>query len=137
VGLILDTSLMIWAERKGLTVIETLGHWADLLGDTAPGLSVATLAEVAHGIPRALDERRRAGRVRFIEGLRSAIPIYPVDVEIAVRAGVIDGELRGVGITIGLGDALIASTALIHGDGVATHNVRHFRMTPGLRMIEV
>ena len=32
-------------------------------------------------------------------------------------------------------DALIAATALVHGETLYTKNVRHFRMIPGLRVI--
>jgi predicted nucleic acid-binding protein len=32
-------------------------------------------------------------------------------------------------------DALIAATALAHGETLYTKNVRHFRMIPGLREI--
>jgi len=137
VGLILDTNLLIEAERLGLTVRRAVEHWSVKTLDRELGISVLSLAELGHGIARADGPRRRAIRIQFAAALRSLIPIYQVDEETALRAGMIDGELRGKGFTIGMMDALIAATALQRGDGVATRNVRHFRMVPGLEVVEL
>lgn len=51
---------------------------------------------------------------------------------IAFRAGRLDGSLQAAGTRVALGDLLIGATALELGYAVATHNVRHFRMIPGL-----
>lgn len=136
-GLILDTSLLIQAERLGLTVRQALESWAIETEGRELGLSVISLAELGHGIARAGNYSRRTIRMQFARALRELFPVYPVDERIALRAGMIDGELRGSGFTIGMMDALIAATALERGDGVATQNVRHFRAVPGLEVLEL
>jgi predicted nucleic acid-binding protein len=49
----------------------------------------------------------------------------------------LNGELSGLGLAIGLADAIIGTTALIRNDGVATLNGRHFKMVPGLDVVEL
>jgi predicted nucleic acid-binding protein len=137
VGLILDTDLLIRAERLGLTVRQAVEFWSAKTDGRELGLSVISLAELGHGIARAESQQRRAVRIRFASALRELFPVYPVNEEIALRAGMIDGELRGRGFTIGMMDALIAATALEQGDGVVTFNLRHFRAVPGLEVVEL
>jgi predicted nucleic acid-binding protein len=60
------------------------------------------------------------------------MPVHPVTVAIALRAGRIDGQTQAAGIRIPLADLLIGVTALELGDSVATANARHFEMIPGL-----
>jgi predicted nucleic acid-binding protein len=64
--------------------------------------------------------------------LLSALPVHPVTVSLALRAGYIDGENQAKGIRIPLSDLLIGVTALELGYGVATSNLRHFQMIDGL-----
>ncbi len=73
----------------------------------------------------------------FVSAVRMLVPIYAVDEEIALRAGIIDGELRSRGLAIGLADALIAATALVRGDGVATFNGKPFKLVLGLNVLEL
>ncbi|MDP9038915.1 MAG: PIN domain-containing protein [Acidobacteriota bacterium] len=136
-GLILDTGVIVRAERQGLSMTDALPLWGKMFERVTLGISVVSLAELAHGIPRADSEPRRTERIAFIAALRREIPLYAIDEEIAMRAGMIDGELRDVGITMGLADALIAATGLVRGDGIATFNVRHFRVVPGLDVVEL
>jgi predicted nucleic acid-binding protein len=60
------------------------------------------------------------------------MPVHPVTVPIAMRAGQIDGELRAAGKSVALADLLIGTTASLLGHAVATGNLRHFGMIPGL-----
>jgi len=53
---------------------------------------------------------------------------------VALRAGQIDGLLQAQGIRVAISDLLIGATALELGYAVGTHNVRHFRMIPDLRV---
>jgi len=139
VGLILDTGLLIEAGRLGITVRQAIESWSERTAARELGLSGISLAELGHGIARADGQQRRASRMRFVAALREVFPVYPVDEQIALRAGMIDGELRGSGFDIGMGmmDALIAATALERGDGVATRNMRHFRLVPELEVVEL
>jgi predicted nucleic acid-binding protein len=54
---------------------------------------------------------------------------------VALRAGQIDGENTAKGIRLALADLLIEVTALELGYGVATGNLRHFQMVPGLEIV--
>jgi predicted nucleic acid-binding protein len=137
VGLILDTELLIRAERLGLPVRQAVESWSAKTHGRGLGISGISLAELGHGIARADSQQRRAARERFANALRELVPVYTVNEEIALRAGMIDGELRGNGFTIGLMDALIAATALERGDGVVTRNIRHFKAVPGLEVVEL
>ena len=95
-------------------------------------VSVITVMELAHGVARADTPERHARRAKFLADLLRGVPVYPVTVAIAQRAGVMDGLLRASGTAIAASDLLIGATALELGYSVLTHNLRHFRSIPGL-----
>jgi len=59
-------------------------------GDDEIAVSVVTVVELAHGITRADTAERRDRRQRFLEEILTGVPIQPVTVPIALRAGRID-----------------------------------------------
>lgn len=61
---------------------------------------------------------------------------YEVDSEIAIRAGKLDGIMAKNGLHIGFPDLLIAATALEHGFGVLTYNLKDFTPIRGLRVVD-
>jgi predicted nucleic acid-binding protein len=61
--------------------------------------------------------------------------MHPVTVSLALRVGQIDGENQAKGIRLPLSDLLIGVTALELGYSVATGNLRHFKMIPGLSVV--
>ena len=63
------------------------------------------------------------------------LPVYPVTLEVALRAGQIQGQRAAKGLPIPFEDLLIASTALQLGFSVATANIRHFQLVPGLNVV--
>jgi predicted nucleic acid-binding protein len=67
----------------------------------------------------------------------TAVPIQPVTIQIALRAGQIDGQSQARGIRIPLPDLLIGVTALELGYGVGTANIRHFQLIPGLNVVSI
>jgi len=97
---------------------------------------VITLIELAHGAARADTPERKAKRRQFIQELQTVLPIHPVTATLAVRAGEIDGENQARGVRLPLSDLLIGVTALELSYGVATANVRHFQMIPGLTVVQ-
>jgi predicted nucleic acid-binding protein len=99
------------------------------------GLSVVTIVELTHGIQRARHEDRRRQRQAFVDELERDMPVYPVTVETAKIAGRIEGEQADQGAKVAFEDLLIAATALELGFGVATTNVRHFQLIPGLTVV--
>jgi predicted nucleic acid-binding protein len=52
-------------------------------------------------------------------------------------AGRLEGEQQVRGVTIPFGDLLIGATALSLGFSILTVNSRHFRMIPGLQVIQL
>jgi predicted nucleic acid-binding protein len=134
-GLILDSSVLIAAERKGSNARQALTEIARSAAGEDVALSVVTLIELAHGVARADAPERKAMRRQFLQELTTALPVHPVTVPVALRAGQIDGENTAKGVRIALSDLLIGVTALELGYRVATANVRHFRMVPGLEIV--
>ena len=92
--------------------------------------------ELAHGIVRSNTPVREQTRRQFLHELIAALPVYPVSTTIALNAGRIDGECTAKGVRIPLADLLIGATALELGYRVATINVRHFQVIPGLIVIQ-
>ena len=136
-GLILDSSVLIAAERQGKNARQVLTAIRENIGETEVGISVVTLIELAHGAARADTPQRRIKRQKFIEELISAMPVYPVTVAIALRAGQPDGEKQAQGLKFALPDLLIGVTALELGYSVGTSNVRHFGDVPGLSVLRL
>ena len=136
-GLILDSSVLITAERQGQNARRMLTAISDAAGDREIAISVVTLIELAHGAARADTPQRRAKRQQFIQELLTALPIHPVTVPVALRTGQIDGENQARGVRLPLSDLLIGVTALELGYSVATANLRHFQMIPDLDIVSL
>jgi tRNA(fMet)-specific endonuclease VapC len=134
-GLILDSSVLIAAERQGRNARQALAEIAMRVAGEDVAVSVVTLIELAHGVARANTPQRKATRRQFLNELMTALPMHPVTVPVALRAGQIDGENAAQGIRLALSDLLIGVTALELGYRVATANVRHFQMVPGLGIV--
>jgi predicted nucleic acid-binding protein len=136
-GLILDSSVLIAAERQGKNARNVLTAIAANIGETEVGISAVTLIELAHGAARADTPQRRTKREQFVEELLTAVPVYAVDVPIALRAGQLDGHNQARGVRVPLPDLLIGVTALELGYSVGTANLRHFQQVPGLSVVQL
>lgn len=136
VGLILDTTVVIAAERRHHTVRRILEQFKSDFGETEVGLSVVTVVELTHGIQRAGTDERRQRRQAFVDELIRDVPVHPITLETARLAGRIEGAQAAEGINIAFEDLLIAATALQLGFGVVTANVRHFEHVPGLTVVK-
>jgi predicted nucleic acid-binding protein len=134
-GLILDSSVLIAAERKGSNARQAISEIAQRAAGEDVAVSVVTLIELAHGAARADTPERKATRRQFLNELLAALPVHPVTVAVALRAGQIDGENAAKGVRLALSDLLIGVTALELGFRVATANLRHFQMIPDLEII--
>jgi tRNA(fMet)-specific endonuclease VapC len=136
-GLILDSSVLITGERQGQNARQMLAAISGPAGNTEIAISVVTLIELAHGAARADTPQRKARRYQFIHELLTALPIHPISVPVALHTGQIDGENQAKGVRLPLSDLLIGVTALELGYSVATANLRHFQMIPGLKIISL
>jgi len=132
VGIVLESTVLIAAERAGQNPRGVIENMLARMGDTEATLSVITVVELAHGIQRANSAARQVARERFLNELLNEISVEPVTIPIALRAGKLDGNLEDKGVRIALGDLLIGATALEIGYSVVTNNVRHFQMIPDL-----
>ena len=133
-GIVLDSTVLVSAERAGQSPRNLIEDLIAKLGDTEATLSIISLVELAHGIERANSTARQVARERFLEELVNEITVEPVTIAVAFRAGKIDGALQAKGLTIPLGDLLIGATALVLGYTVVTRNLRHFQLIPGLEV---
>ncbi|MBL8292450.1 MAG: PIN domain-containing protein [Bryobacterales bacterium] len=133
----LDSTAAVAAERQGKNARQLLESVALETGDDGIAVSVVTVLELAHGITRADTPERRERRQRFLDELLTGVPIQPVTVPIALRAGQIDGQSQAKGVRIPLSDLLIGASALELGYGVGTANVRHFQLIPGLNVVQL
>ena len=135
-GIVLDSSVIIAAERRGHTVREILEQVEAIHGQTEIGLSVVTIAELVHGAYRTKTQTRQQRRLEFIEQLATDLPVHPVTLAIARLAGRIEGEQQAMGVQFAFEDLMIGATALHLGYGVATLNLRDFQRIPGLSVIQ-
>ena len=136
-GLILDSSVAIAAERHGDIVQVFLQRVIDTTGNQEAALSVVGVVELVHGIHRADTAERRARREAFVEELLSVVAIYPLTTEVAKLAGKLEAEQQSRGIVIPIADLLIGATAVSLGYSILTVNPRHFRHIPGLSVIQM
>jgi tRNA(fMet)-specific endonuclease VapC len=134
-GLILDSSVVIAAERRGDTVEKLLELVVKTVGDQDAALSSIGLTELVHGMYRAQSLELRLRRQKFLDELLRDLTVYPYTKETAMLAGKIDGEQQAQGVTIPFDDLLIGATALSLGFSVLTINLRHFKLIPGLTIV--
>jgi predicted nucleic acid-binding protein len=137
VGIVLDSSVIVAAERRGRTVREILEQVKAVQGESEIGVSVVTIAELVHGAYRSKTEAQQQRRLEFIERLSSDVPVHPVTLDIARLAGRIEGQQEAKGVQFAFEDLLIGVTALHLGYEVATLNLRDFQRIPGLSVIQL
>jgi len=136
-GVILDSSVVIEAERQHLNVGQFLKQIVQKIGERKAALSSITVAELVHGIYRADSVERRDRRRAFLDELKATVPVYPVTADTAELVGKIGAESSAEGVTIPFDDLLIGICALERGYAVATRNLRHFQKIPGLTLVRL
>ncbi len=134
-GLILDTDILIASERRGEFVEDILRQVRAAHGEIDIALSAVSVVELTHGMYRAPTDAQRERRRVFAEGVFQDLIVHPVSLEIAQLAGKIEGEQAAQGIAIAFEDLVIGATALHLGFDVATLNVKHFQLIPGLNIV--
>ena len=129
-GIILDTSVLIEAERREFEI----DKFTENREEEIFGLSVITVSELLHGVHRADSAIRRLKRSAYVEKAIELFPIYVFEISIARIYAELWSDLAKKGIQIGAHDLIIGSTALSLGFSVATYNVRHFERIEGLKI---
>ena len=118
ISCLLDTDIVIDFLRRRDYARKLLENWA---GEGLLAISTLTHLEIYQGMKGGEEKATNV----FLDGMISVA----VDVPIARRAGSILGELRSKGATIGIGDAIIAATALQVSAPLLTNNVEHYPFT--------
>ena len=131
-GLLIDSTLLIRAERNRLTPARLVAEILDRWGDVELAISAMSAGELLHGCWRADTSARRARREEFVESVLSALPVVAITLPIMRVFAETDARLCAAGSKLPTSDLLIASTALCRGDDVVTGNARHFGRIPGL-----
>ena len=130
-GLILDTSVFIQAERRGarpeFSSLETYGE---------TGIATITASELLVGLHRADSEKRRKKRSAFIDFVLEEFPIREFTLDVARVHAKVYAQLAERGEMIGAHDLIIAATALSRGDAVLTTNVEEFSRIRELEVLE-
>lgn len=136
-GLILDSSVIIAAERRGETVEQLIARILRATGDQDAALSAVGLTELVHGLHRASTPEVRLRRESFLNELLADLTVYPYTKETALLAGRLDAEQQSRGVVIPFADLLIGATALLLSYSVLTVNDRHFGRIPGLTVMKL
>jgi tRNA(fMet)-specific endonuclease VapC len=134
-GLVLDSSGIIAAERKKQSVTGFIEAILAAHGPVELSLSPVTVAELVHGIYRATTSEASRRRREYIEELVSLIPVYPVTRRTAWLVGQIEGQEAAKGNVLPFNDLMIAGAAMEQGYAVLTGNLRHFQKIPGLTVL--
>jgi tRNA(fMet)-specific endonuclease VapC len=130
---ILDTSVLVAAERRALR----MGELLQSLGEEPVAMAAITASELLHGCHRAPESGIRARRWAFVEGLLEAIPVLPFGLAEARRHAELWADLAREGGLIGPHDMLVGATAVAQGYALATLNKREFARIPGLRLVPI
>jgi len=136
-GLILDTCVLIAAERQIIAIDEVLRAMRSKHGEIDIAISAISVVELTHGIYRAKTDVHRVRRRDFADVAFRNLVVHQVTLEIAQLAGRIEGEQAAKGIAIPFEDLIIGATALHLGFDVATHNVKHFQLIPSLNVVAI
>ena len=130
-GALIDSSILIDAERGSLDLDQLLSQSADI----ELAISAITAAELLHGVHRASKKSHKARREAFVERLLEIWPVLPFDLTAARMHARLWAELAAKGISIGAYDLLIAATALANGLALVTRDKRSFPKVPGLQVM--
>jgi tRNA(fMet)-specific endonuclease VapC len=130
-GLLIDTNVLISAERGLFSLSDLARQWPDELF----ALAAITASELLHGVHRAPDAARRTKRQRLVEEILDRFGVLPFDLPAARTYANLWATLQSQGQIIGAHDLMVAATAQAHGYGVVTANEAEFKRVPALRVL--
>jgi predicted nucleic acid-binding protein len=112
-GLVLDSSAAIAAERSMQSVADFIESILRAHGPLDLSLSPVTVAELVHGL----------------------VPVHPITKQTGWLVGRIEGQEAARGNVLPFGDLMIGETAIEQGYAVLTRNLRHFQKIPNLTVV--
>lgn len=124
--MILDTTVLVDAERAGLGVLEGI-----ISDDDDVAVAAISVAELAVGVELA-DGRRRARRQALVSAVLGAVSVEPYDVDVAEAHGTLLAHVRRSGRPRGAHDLIIAATALAREREVVSADADGFAGLPGV-----
>jgi tRNA(fMet)-specific endonuclease VapC len=133
VGIVLDSSILITAEKQRFEITEFFSaHAGEQLY-----LAAISAAERLHGVERSIPPARKAARLAVIEHFLEALELVDYDLAVARTHATPWAPLAKVGTVIGPYDMIIAASALTHGHKLATLNESEFNKsrTPSYRSL--
>ena len=127
-GLILDTSFVVVAEREGRRGVPGAADaFLAARADETFAITFTVAGELACGRP--------ASALRDWKRLCRPCPVLPWTMDVAWQYGEIYRQLQSTGTLIGANDMWIAATALVHGMGVVSRNISEFQRVAGLTVV--
>ncbi len=130
-AIILDADVIIRGEKGTFD----LKAWLESKPDEVFEVAAITVAELWHGVERA-DVAHKARRQQYLQRVLAPLPIVLYTEQTALEHARIWAQLEAAGKMIGAYDLIVAATALERGSEVATFNRRHFKVVPGLKVVE-
>jgi tRNA(fMet)-specific endonuclease VapC len=127
--LIVDTSVLVAAERRGGSLDELLGDGDDV------AISAVTAAELFLGVELASAGHRPA-RQAFVADVLSVLPVEPYDLDVARAHAVLHAHTGRAGRRRGTNDLIIAATAVARRREVVSTDRRGFSELPGVWLRE-
>ena len=112
---LLDSDVIIWHLRGRKEVTEML---KGMQRYGVPGCSAISIIEVETGVKKGEEEKTN----RFLKALK----VFDINREVASKAAQIVRDHKLKGLSLGLGDALIAGTCLINNLILVTYNRKHY-----------
>lgn len=126
-GVLIDTSVLVAIER---------GQIAPTVTTEEAAISVITMSELLHGVHRATGAHRIRRRA-MVDATLEEFAVFDITEPVARVHAEVWSELERSGTRLGDHDLWIGATAITHGLGVLTLNVRDFLRIPGLRVVSV
>jgi predicted nucleic acid-binding protein len=96
-GLVLDSSVLVAAERARLATPGVIKNIRTSVGDVPLVICALTMAELAHGIYRTNSPERSQHRRQFLDELKAQVPVHPVTEATAEIIARIGGEQAAKG----------------------------------------
>jgi len=106
--------------------------FVDALDSDGVNLSVITIGEIAKGVEKLPESKRKQDLHSWLKEdllARFSGRIIPLDTEVLMQWGVLVARLESTGITLPAIDSLIAATTLTHKLTLVTRNVDDFSST--------
>ena len=131
-GLVLDTSVLITAEKKDFDLSKFLILEAP---QESVFITTITASELLHGVHRA-NGKRRLKREIFVEEILNKLFAIPFDLLSARTHSRIWADLESKGKRIGSHDLVIASICMTLDYRLATLNEGEFQKVDGLQLAD-